>query len=323
MIYKKNTFLTLLFGLGLSLLQGVTVEAQVVVFGTRDGGAIGDLEFGFDDLIRYDLGSDTASIYRPEYTSSLQLTTNIDALDIASSGEKIFSARATEQLFGTFFLARDLIRSDANSGELTRALRFRRNINGLDWLPNGNVLLSATLDTEIGDLEYHVGDVVEYNPATDTATAFFSHEVFLTGEEGGNFNATPVVDAVQLLENGNLLISTTNTVQIGSSIDDAVTLFADSVYEYNLETGSVSTFFDGAVFTGNLDIKAFAILPAEADPELFELGDCNRDGSVNFLDISTFISVLSGGGFQVEADINQDENVNFLDIGPFIQLLSS
>lgn len=243
------------------------VLAQVVVFGTRDGGAIGGLQFGFDDLIRYDLGSNTASLYRPEFTSSLQLTTNIDALDIASSGEKIFSARGTEQLFGTVFLARDLIRSDANSGELTRAFRFERNINGLDWLPNGNVLLSATLDAEIGGLEYHVGDVVEYNPATDTATVFFSHEIFLTGEEGGNFDARPVVDAVQLLENGNLLISTTNSVQIGSSIDDAVTLFADSVYEYNLETGSVSTFFDGAVFTGNLDIKAFAILPAEADPE--------------------------------------------------------
>ena len=51
------------------------------------------------------------------------------------------------------------------------------------------------------------------------------------------------------------------------------------------------------------------------------LGDVNRDGTVNFLDISPFILVLSGG-FQAEADVNADGNVNFLDISPFIILLS-
>ena len=51
------------------------------------------------------------------------------------------------------------------------------------------------------------------------------------------------------------------------------------------------------------------------------LGDVNRDGTVNFLDISPFIFILSGG-FQAEADVNADGNVNFLDISPFIILLS-
>lgn len=53
------------------------------------------------------------------------------------------------------------------------------------------------------------------------------------------------------------------------------------------------------------------------------LGDVNRDGVVDFLDISPFISVLSSGGFQLEADVNQDGLVNFLDISPFIAILSS
>ena len=52
------------------------------------------------------------------------------------------------------------------------------------------------------------------------------------------------------------------------------------------------------------------------------LGDVNLDGSVNFLDISPFIALLSTGGFQVEADINQNEAVDFLDISPFIAILS-
>jgi len=55
----------------------------------------------------------------------------------------------------------------------------------------------------------------------------------------------------------------------------------------------------------------------------FGIGDVNRDGEVNFLDITPFISLLSmSGGFQFEADINEDEEVDFLDILPFIRLLS-
>lgn len=54
----------------------------------------------------------------------------------------------------------------------------------------------------------------------------------------------------------------------------------------------------------------------------FLLGDVNQDGSVNFLDISAFIAVLSGGGFQAEADTNEDGSVNFLDISAFIALLA-
>ena len=53
------------------------------------------------------------------------------------------------------------------------------------------------------------------------------------------------------------------------------------------------------------------------------LGDVNQDGVVNFLDITPFISILSGENFLEEADINQDSIVNFLDITPFISILSA
>ena len=52
------------------------------------------------------------------------------------------------------------------------------------------------------------------------------------------------------------------------------------------------------------------------------LGDCNLDGEVNFLDISPFIVLLSGGTFLEQADCNQDGEVNFMDISAFINILS-
>jgi hypothetical protein len=52
------------------------------------------------------------------------------------------------------------------------------------------------------------------------------------------------------------------------------------------------------------------------------LGDVDLSGTVDFLDISPFISVLSGGTFQAEADCDQSGDVDFLDISPFIAILS-
>lgn len=53
------------------------------------------------------------------------------------------------------------------------------------------------------------------------------------------------------------------------------------------------------------------------------IGDVNRDGMVNFLDITPFIALLSATEFQDEADIDRNGTVDFLDITPFIVLLSS
>ena len=76
--------------------------------------------------------------------------------------------------------------------------------------------------------------------------------------------------------------------------------------------------------SGNLSTSWLSALPT---PGAFDapllLGDVNQDGFVDFLDISPFISVLSGAPYLAEADINEDGLVTFLDINPFITLLSS
>ena len=63
-------------------------------------------------------------------------------------------------------------------------------------------------------------------------------------------------------------------------------------------------------------------ISSEDAGEVFALGDVNRDGSVNFFDISPFIALLTTGTFQLEADMNGSGVVNFFDISPFITALS-
>ena len=52
------------------------------------------------------------------------------------------------------------------------------------------------------------------------------------------------------------------------------------------------------------------------------LGDVNLDSSVDFLDISMFVGLITTGVYQVEADIDQNDTVDFLDISPFVTLLT-
>ena len=82
---------------------------------------------------------------------------------------------------------------------------------------------------------------------------------------------------------------------------------------------------NGAPFTsGVLSSDIFFrvnLVSAEEPTEL--LGDCNLDGDVNFLDISSLISIICCGQYLTEADINEDSIVDFRDISPFIFVLSS
>jgi hypothetical protein len=79
-----------------------------------------------------------------------------------------------------------------------------------------------------------------------------------------------------------------------------------------------------AATNGGAHLRGFTLganLSYEIDPSSL-LGDVNLDGTVNFLDISPFIAVLSSGMFQAEADCNESGGVDFLDISPFIAILS-
>ena len=78
--------------------------------------------------------------------------------------------------------------------------------------------------------------------------------------------------------------------------------------------------FDGETGNDEMEIDNFEIVGNLADDLL--LGDVNRDGQVNFLDISPFILALSSGEVLDEADIDENGVVNFLDIAPFINLLT-
>ena len=307
-----------------SLVPPEVVSSQKVVFNTKDDSFIGELSFRAGDLVEYDLQTGEAKLFFSEdnFGPVINNDINLDALSIRADGTFIFSARGNLELDGVRIDQRSLVDFDPATRDFS--VLFRQlgvDIAGLDIIDDDNVLMSAKQDAVIGGLSYSIGDVIQYNLSTDTATIFFSADNFLTFEEGGRFTAPANIDAIELLENGNLLFSTTNSAQVGTTAETAVTVQSKSMYEYNFATGETSLFFDGSVFgVSSSDLKSFSLLPTR-EPIL--RGDTNLDGVVSFLDISRFITTLTVGGFQLEADTNVDGEVNFLDINSFILLLAS
>lgn len=113
-------------------------------------------------------------------------------------------------------------------------------------------------------------------------------------------------------------------------LDGELVLDVNDIRFRDVETFAIdgfyfSTFFGGSGDQWNTSKDEIAFFDdfVISIPSPVLLGDVNLDGAVNFLDISPFISLLSAGGFQEEADIDQSLEVNFLDITPFIGLLST
>ena len=122
-----------------------------------------------------------------------------------------------------------------------------------------------------------------------------------------------------------------------TSVDIAT--FLNNVYDGGLGVGNFAyfrlspDFTDTSIITGEkvgylvatANNSAATLRPAinfTVDSPVL-LGDVNLDNVVSFLDIAPFVSLLSTGVDQAEADVDENGVVNFLDIAPFISILSS
>jgi hypothetical protein len=158
----------------------------------------------------------------------------------------------TEILGGLTFDEGDLAEYDALTD--TATLYFDgvlfggpADIDALHVLDTGNIVLSTVLGETLGGLTFGKGDLVEYDPTTDTATLLFDENLFSS--------AQPNIDAAYVRGNGNIILSTTGNATLGG-----LGFGKDDLIEYNPTTDTASLFFDGNLFSGNEDIDAVHLL---------------------------------------------------------------
>ena len=159
----------------------------------------------------------------------------------------------------------------------------------------------------------------------DVTSGFFGRAVSGAGDVNGDGKADLIVGTP---------FDSNNGIQSGSA---RVLSGSDGSVLYNFD--GQNTGFSGAMFgrsvSGAGDVNGDGIddfiVGAGGYAQVFvsqvsnpvSLGDANLDDTVDFSDISPFISILAVGGYQTQADVNQDGMVDFDDISPFIEILAS
>jgi hypothetical protein len=122
------------------------------------------------------------------------------------------------------------------------------NVDAFELLPNGHMILSTTDPATLGGLGFGNGDLVDYDPVSDIATLLFDDALF---EAAGSTDT----DAVAVLPNGHILISTTGPQTLGGLG------FRDGdVVEYDILTGTTTLFFSEDLFGGtDVEVDAFDV----------------------------------------------------------------
>lgn len=172
------------------------------------------------------------------------------------------------------------------------------NVVGLSFTAEGENRIGYPQGFYQGNFDYSVGNIVPDGMGGLTGTNFPND----TGEIGDNFNAPQNFFSSTPTCNFYFLVNSTFDGQTGDffivvpeppkdpkdKLDKGVVVFGE--------------------FRSN-------------EPHII-FGDVNLDGTVNLLDVSPFVELLTSTVFQKEADINQDGVVNLLDVAPFVDILT-
>jgi len=234
-----------------------------IILSTDATETLGGLTFYDGDIAEYDPATDTATLYFDE--NLFGGDEDIDAAHILESGNIVLSTGGAATLGGPTFADGDLI--EYNPTTDTATLFFGEGLFGSDEdidavhvLTNGNIILSTIDGATLGGLSFGDGDLIEYNPTTDTATLFLDETLFSADED---------IDAVHILESGNIVLSTEGAATLGGLI------FGDGdLIEYNPTTYSATLYFAEALFSSNANIDAVCVttVPEPATIGMLGLG---------------------------------------------------
>jgi hypothetical protein len=231
--------------LAAAALAATPAEAIQIYLSTANGATLGGLTFRDGDIVRYDTVAGTASLFFSE--NAFSANENVDAFSMLPNGHLLLSTAGNSTIGGLNIRPGDVAEYDPVSGVAT--LFFNQNlflnaanIDAFTVLPNGHVVLSTVDSETLAGLAFRDGDLVEYNPVSGAASLFFNEDLFAANED---------IDAVSVLEDGSIVLSTeTGAILGGLSFRDG-----DLVRYFPL-TNTAILYFSESAFSANENIDA-------------------------------------------------------------------
>ncbi len=167
--------------------------------------------------------------------------------------------------------------------ESARVTDVVNDINATHLLPNGQVIISANASSTIGanQLNFEPEDLVLYDPISGTASMYFDGSSIFT-------DAGEDIDAVYVLDNGDVVISTVDSATIGATSWDK-----SDLVQYSILGGSASILVDG----GDADVFAAAD-STQVDAAYILVDPADATGTIDTYALSTddVTATIGAGG---------------------------
>jgi hypothetical protein len=254
-------------------LLTASLPARAVIVSTDDDEVIDGIPFRNDDLVALDetpgsaeLWLDGATVFADDPLGDA----NLDALAFLPGGNVLLSTASSSVIGGLAVKDGDLVELDLETGIATLFLQEGAqgqpvDVDGVDVLSNGHLLLSFQKEEVLDGQPVHDGDVIEYDIESNTFTFFLS--------ENEIFDVDSDVNGLALLPNGNLAITTTDDTWIGGLLVET-----SEIAEIDLATGVATILLDLEPRAGVSDVDLIAFEPTACNDGVDNDGDGYLDG---------------------------------------------
>ena len=263
-------FGVLLLSFGMVDLAG----AESFFLSDSSNGTIGtnNLAYEDEDIVTLNLTTNTTTLFL-NGDNVFTKEEDIDALHILSNGNILFSTTGKASIGALTFYDEDVV--EYNPTTMTATVFFDgsavftndEDVDAFSILSNGNYVFSTQGSASINGFYFNDEDLVEYNPTTMVTSLFLDGSTVFSRNED--------IDAVHVLSNGDIVLSTTSKATLGG-----LTFHKDDMIQYNPTTNIAKILYEDSVDNsgrlGNINAlsanSADAAVPESSTIVLFGTG---------------------------------------------------
>lgn len=263
---KRSPFIVIIFLCALIS----HVHAGCVEVGFDDGYANDwfintfDSDFNIDDGDIHNIRFDSDSALNGIGAAIISGTHKINAIHQLDSGNFVFSTYSNVTVGGVKYESGDLIKYDVDTGNSN--LYFsgdnfskKENIDAVYIRENGNIVFSTKTDAQLGGVSFKKGDAIEYDPFSGKS------KVLVNGDA---FGVTGNIDALHILDDGDILFSIFQSAELGD-----MRIGGEDLFRLDVQTGMTSIAIDNIKNTHSHNIDGFTTpIPESATATLLIAG---------------------------------------------------
>jgi type II secretory pathway pseudopilin PulG len=319
-------------GIGKKIDALHVLENGNLILSVDGGTTFAGLSVSSEDLFEYDPVAGTAKMFLHADTH-FQSKKNIISVHMLDSGNIVLSTDGGATLGGLTFSDKDLVEYNRVTGQASiffdgDATSLGKKISAVHIRNNGHIILTADGDATLGGLDFGPDQLIDYDPATDTAAMIFDGSTLFTetSEKVTAVHVGPPSGAVSSSGGAfRVLFVVGNASGLTGVENDHKTIIEGWGYTVEIiDDGATQTEFDAALVNSDVVFMTNDITSSNVGTKLVDATIGVVTSEVN---LSDEFGLSSSIGWNSGTSINIDDNTHYItspfSLGPLTVLEAS